>query len=63
LVLHPQLTPEPQEDFAAGAGSVAVVEQPPVLHPPEVDVFVLQQPIQKILIAYRHPGRTGNGEK
>jgi hypothetical protein len=46
LVLHPQLPPEPQEDFATGADSAAgVVEQDPVLHPPEVDVFVLQQPI------------------
>jgi hypothetical protein len=44
-VLHPQLPPEPQEDFATGAGSASGVEQLPVLHPSEVDVFVLQQPM------------------
>jgi len=44
-VLQPQPPPEPQEDFAADAGSEAGVEHVPVLHPPEVDVFVLQQPM------------------
>ena len=48
-MLHPQLPPEPQEDFATGAGSAAGVEQLPVLHPPEVDVFVLQQPMMCFL--------------
>jgi hypothetical protein len=50
FVLHPQLPPEPQEDFATVSGSAASVEQLPVLHPPEVDVFVLQQPMMYFLI-------------
>ena len=59
MLPHPQLPPEPQEDFVTGAGSATGVEQLPVLHPPEVDVFVLQQPMMCFLI-YEEAPRKGH---